>query len=152
MNESASTTAEGTIEGARRSDLAQIRWLLNAVSLPSTDITEYSLEHFLVYRDAIGVAGVVGLERHGDVALLRSLVVADGYLSRGLGRRLVRCAEELARELGIRRIYLLTTTAELYFESLGFRYVKRESAPPAIEQSAQFKSLCPSTAVLMMKP
>lgn len=152
MIECAPGAVAGTIEGARRSDFAQIRWLLNTVSLPSVDITENSLEHFLVYRDAIGVAGVVGLERHGDVALLRSLAVADGHRRHGLGRRLVRGAEELARELDIRRIYLLTTTAELYFESLGFRYLERESAPPAIEQSLQFKSLCPSTAALMMKP
>jgi N-acetylglutamate synthase-like GNAT family acetyltransferase len=37
--------------------------------------TEEMLDHFLVYRDAIGVAGAVGLECYGDAALLRSLVI-----------------------------------------------------------------------------
>jgi hypothetical protein len=71
----ASGTALCAIEGARRSDLANIRWLLSLEGLPSADIAEHSLEHFLVYGDAIGIARVVGLERFGDVALLRSLVV-----------------------------------------------------------------------------
>jgi hypothetical protein len=62
----ASGTALCAIEGARQSDLANIRWLLNLEDLPSADITEHSLEHFLVYRDSIGIAGVVGLERFGD--------------------------------------------------------------------------------------
>jgi amino-acid N-acetyltransferase len=137
----ASGRARCAIEGARRSDLANIRWLLNLEGLPSADITEHSLEHFLVYRDAIGIAGVVGLQRFGDVALLRSLLVAHGHLRRGVGKRLVTAAEDLARELGIRAIYLLTTTAELYFESLGFRHLKRENAPPAIERCSDL-NLC----------
>jgi amino-acid N-acetyltransferase len=148
----ASGTALSAIEGARQSDLANIRWLLSLEGLPSADITEHSLEHFLVYRDAIGIAGAIGLERFDDVALLRSLVVADGHLRRGLGERLVCAAGELARELGVRAIYLLTTTAESYFEALGFRHMKREHAPPAIEHCSEFQSLCPSSAVLMVKP
>jgi amino-acid N-acetyltransferase len=148
----ASGTALCAIERARQSDLANIRWLLNLEGLSSADITEDLLEHFLVYRDAIGVAGVVGLERFGDVSLLRSLVVAEGHLRRGLGKRLVGAAEELPRELGVRAIYLPTTTAELYFEALGFHRAKRENAPPAIEHCSQFQSLCPSSAVLMVKP
>jgi hypothetical protein len=46
------------IVGARRSDLPSIRWLLDIELLPSADITEESLEHFLVYRGQLGVAGV----------------------------------------------------------------------------------------------
>jgi amino-acid N-acetyltransferase len=148
----ASGTALCAIERARRADLANIRWLLSLESLPSADITGQSLEHFLVYRDAIGIAGVVGLERFGDLALLRSLVVADGHLRRGLGKRLVAAAEDLAGVPGVRAIYLLTTTAELYFEALGFRHIKREGAPPAIERCSEFQSLCPTSAVLMVKP
>lgn len=139
------------IEGARRSDLANIRWLLAMESLPSADITEDTLEKFLVYRDDIGVAGVVGLERYGDVGLLRSLIVTSQYMGRGLGRRLAAAAEELAAELNVHTIYLLTTTAEVFFESSGFHTIKREHAPPAIRRTHQFADLCP-TAVLMVKP
>lgn len=142
----------GAIERARRSDLARIRRLLNANGLPSADISESSLEHFLVVREAMGIVAVVGIERHGEAALLRSLVVADGYGGRGLGRRLVTAAEVLVAELDLRGMFLLTTSADLYFAALGFRYLKREEAPHTITQSSQFKSLCPATAVLMVKP
>jgi amino-acid N-acetyltransferase len=142
----------GPIEGARRSDLANIRWLLDVLGLPSEDVTESSLEDFLVFRDSIGVARIVGLERCGDAALLRSLAVADGHASRGLGTRLVRAAEVLAQDLHLQPIYRLTTTAELFFEHLGYRLLDRELAPAALKHSAQFKSLCPSTARLMVKP
>jgi amino-acid N-acetyltransferase len=140
------------IEAARPADLANIRWLLEFEGLPSADITEQSLESFLVYRDAIGIAGVVGLEPFGEVGLLRSLVVADGHLRRGVGKRLVAAAEALAGKLDIRAIFLLTTTAESYFQALGFRPIKRDSEPPAIKRCSQFQSLCPSSAVLMVKP
>jgi len=121
-------------------------------SLPSVDITENALEHFLVYRDDLGVAGVVGLERYGEVALLRSLVVTSERMGRGLGKRLVAAAEELAAELNVHSIYLLTTTEVVFFELLGFRDIKREQAPLAIRETREFTSLCPATAVLMVKP
>lgn len=152
MNAFASGLRTATIEGARSSELRQIQWLLNSHALPTTDITEEALEHFWVYRDFIGVAGVVGLECYGDVALLRSLVVADGYVGRGIGKRLVAAAEDLARARQIHSIYLLTTTVQAYFEPLGFRCIPRDGVPSAIADSSQFKSLCPSTAVLMVKP
>jgi N-acetylglutamate synthase-like GNAT family acetyltransferase len=76
----------------------------------------------------IGVAGVVGLERYGEVALLRSLVVTSQHLGRGLGRRLVAAAEVLATELTFPSIYLLTTSAEPFFEYMG------SSHPPAAIQ------------------
>lgn len=151
MNDERNGWRSGPLERARRADLGGIQRLLTRKSLPSADITEESLDHFLVYRDEIGIAGVVGLEPYEDVALLRSLVVADGYAGRGVGRRLVTAVEELAQKLCIRRIYLLTTTAEAYFEYLGYRVTSRDTAPILVRQCSQFKSLCPSTAVLMVK-
>jgi amino-acid N-acetyltransferase len=152
MNVVVPAASAPVIEGARRSDLPGIRWLLDMESLPSVDITEAALEHFLVYRDETGVAGVVGLERYGEVALLRSLVVASERMGCGLGKRLVAAAAELAAELNIHSIYLLTTTAEGFFEYMGFRSIKREDAPLAIRNTREFTSLCPVTAVLMVKP
>jgi amino-acid N-acetyltransferase len=137
---------------ARQSDLIGIRWLLDVEELPSADITEDVLEHFLVYRDHNGVAGVIGLENYGEVALLRSLVVTSEHWGRGLGRHLVVAAEELAAKLNIRSVYLLTTTASTFFEYLGFRSITREEAPLGIQRTREFTSLCPTTAVLMVKP
>lgn len=140
------------IEGARASDLESIRWLLDVEFLPSADIEKDALEHFLVCRDEVGVAGAVGLELYGEIALLRSLVVTQKHLGMGLGRRLVAAAEELAQERGVRAIYLLTTTADSFFEYLGFRRVPRDRTPEAIRTSKEFSALCPSSAIVMVKP
>jgi amino-acid N-acetyltransferase len=70
----------------------------------------------------------------------------------GLGRRLVTAAEEMATELKVREVYLLTTTAAELFKRLGYRQVDRNLAPPAIALTKEFTSLCPSTATFMVKP
>ncbi len=140
------------IEGARRGDLEAIRWLLDVEFLPSADINETALEHFLVCRDEIGVAGVVGLEIYGEVALLRSLVVTERHLGCGHGRRLITAAQEQANEMNVRAIYLLTTTAESFFEYLGYRRIQREEVPDAIRATREFASLCPASAIVMVKP
>jgi mannose-6-phosphate isomerase-like protein (cupin superfamily) len=60
-------------------------------------------------------------------------------------------AESHARNLGVRRLYLLTTTAEAYFAKRGFERCAREAAPAAIRQTREFRSLCPDTAACMVR-
>ena len=129
-----------------------IRWLLDVKFLPSTDIDEAALGQFLVCRDDIRSGRVVGLEIYGEVALLRSLVVTEKHLGAGHGRRLVAAAQDLATEMNVRAIYLLTTTAESFFEYLGFRRIQREEAPESIRSTREFSSLCPASAIVMVKP
>ncbi len=119
--------------------------------LPASDLDERALKHFLIWRDDAGVSGSVGLELHGDVALLRSLVVAPVARGQGAGAALTRAAEELAAESGANIIYLLTTSAERFFLAHGYRNIDRADAPRAIQGTTQFSALCPSTAVLMSK-
>jgi amino-acid N-acetyltransferase len=152
MNVADGSVPSWAVEAARAGDLTGIRWLLDLEALPSADLSETALEHFLVVRDEIGVVGVVGLEVYGKVALLRSLVVANSHAGRGIGRGLVAAAESLAAMLGCCSIYLLTTTAEAFFELLGFRRIERRAAPPEIQQTTEFSSLCPSSATVMAKP
>lgn len=146
------SAARPDLRGGAASDLVANRWLPDMEPLPSIDIADDAPDHFLVCRDATGVAGVVGLEKYGKVALLRSLVVTGQHMGRGLGRRLVGAAEELAANLDVRSIYLLTANARAFFEHMGFRSVDRNEAPPAIQATWEFCSPCPATAVLMMKP
>jgi amino-acid N-acetyltransferase len=137
---------------AQSSDLGGIRWLLSSENLPIEDLTEESLKHFLVMRDSGGVVGAVGLELHGGVVLLRSLAVAGKHRKRGLGKALADAAESLAYKLGASAIYLLTTTAADFFAARGFRIVARAEVPAAIKATTEFASLCPSTAIVMVKP
>jgi amino-acid N-acetyltransferase len=60
-------------------------------------------------------------------------------------------AELHAKSQGAREIYLLTTTAERFFERLGYTRVPREAAPLAIQQTQEFSALCPSSSAFMVK-
>src|SRR3982750_1556120 len=95
-----------------RPALAAARSLLASAGLPTSDLTAAHCEHFFYWGPADAPAGLVGLEPLGDLALLRSLVVSPDARSSGTGTALVRFAENHARSLGMRAIYLLTTTAE----------------------------------------
>ena len=140
-----------TILPARSRDEQAIKRLLAAAQLPIDDISAKSLEHFLVMRDGDAIVGVVGLDLSGDFALLRSLAVVDAERGRGVGDRLVAAAEAHAAGHAVRDLYLLTTTADQYFARRGYQTSDRNEAPAELQQMPQFKSLCPSTSVLMRK-
>lgn len=133
-------------------DLEPIRQLLDGQGLPNSDIDERSLNTFLVLRDEQQIFGLVGLDVLGSVAMLRSLVVRSEFRSAGLGGQLVAAAEAHALKLGLSTLYLLTTDADRYFAAKGYRLLERTDAPPEIKLHPQFRSLCPSTSILMSKP
>ncbi len=139
------------ITPARAEDLEAIRGLLDLQGLPSSDIDGDSLKTFLVLRDGGRIAGLVGLDLLGSVAMLRSLLVQAEWRGAGRGSQLVAEAEALARQLGLTTLYLLTTDADRYFADRGYRPLQRTQAPPEVKLHPQFRSLCPSTAIFMSK-
>ncbi len=141
---------EPVIATAEPADLEPVKRLLEESGLPSRDIDAPMLRHFLVSRQGTALAGVIGLEPLGDVGLLRSAAVAPGERGRGLGIALTRAVERRARELGMRRLYLLTTTAEAFFGKLGYRTIPRAEAPAAIQGTTEYRELCASTSVCML--
>jgi amino-acid N-acetyltransferase len=46
---------------------------------------------------------------------------------------------------------LLTETAEKFFRAIGYEVIDRRHVPEEIKQSAEFRSLCPASAVCMSK-
>jgi amino-acid N-acetyltransferase len=130
--------------------LSEVRALLEANALPVADLDTASPEFFGLI-DAAGVLGVIGLERHGDAALLRSLAVRASQRGAGLGTLLVQGLEEEARRLKVRELWLLTTTAEPFFRQLGYAPAPREAAPEAIRATQEFGSICPSSAACLRK-
>ncbi len=130
---------------------AKVMNLLAACSLPNADITEKKLEHFFGCGAQDDPQGVVGIELYGEVALLRSLAVDKGARGRGCGKRLVQEAERYAARCGVKRLYLLTTTAERFFQALGYAKVDRDSVPDPIRGTTEFTSLCSASAVVMAK-
>lgn len=145
-------TERVTLRAARPSELGAMRSLLEAAELPAGDLTAGHLEAFRVAVVPVGhLVGGVGLELAGDAALLRSLVVAPQARGTGLGHALVDAALELARERGVSEVWLLTTTAERFFERLGWRRAERASAPAGIRATAEFSALCPASSVCMVR-
>ena len=125
--------------------------LLQAQGLPDSDITEEHLEHYFFMGSDGSPTGLVGIEIYGIDALLRSLVVAENARTQGIGSALVLHAEDYATSRRVSAMYLLTTTAESFFERRGYRRVDRTQAPPAIQSTPQFASLCPASSSFMRK-
>ncbi|MDN7942439.1 arsenic resistance N-acetyltransferase ArsN2 [Burkholderia multivorans] len=138
------------IREAQPSDLDSIRKLLEDNQLPIADVTAPLLGDFLV-AVVPGLVGVVGLERFGSNALLRSLVVASDGRSRGLGRELVEKMEQRARATGVSSLWLLTNSAMEFFQGVGYTTVHRDEVPAVIKESREFAELCPASAVCMCK-
>lgn len=126
------------------------RALLEGSGLPVSDLPE-SRPVLLGVRDTAGLIGVVGVEVRGESGLLRSLAVRPDARGTGLGGSLVDAAERLARSHGIRRLFLLTDTAEKFFARRGFQRAERATAPPEISGTSEFGSICPSTSAFMVK-
>ena len=135
----------------RRPALAGTIALLASAQLPTEDLSEAHCEHFFFTGTRGSPTALVGLELFGNVALLRSLVVTQPARGVGAGSALVRHAEAYAREHGVHTIYLLTTTAEGFFERRGFARTDRESAPPAIRATREFSGICPASSVFMSR-
>jgi N-acetylglutamate synthase-like GNAT family acetyltransferase len=125
--------------------------LLEAADLPFADLTDEHMEHFFYCGAATAPCGLVGLEFHGSNALLRSLVVAPSHRSTGVGAALVAHAEAHARSRGTRSIFLLTTTAEVFFRRLGYLTVAREAAPAEIRATREFAEICPASSAFLCK-
>jgi amino-acid N-acetyltransferase len=141
------------IETLGANDFTAAADLLAANDLPIDDLRDPSIALFAA-RNADGtLAGVVGLQRcDGGVALLRSLAVAPAARSTGIGARLCERVVADARERDLEALYLLTTGARDYFTRHGFAAVARDAVPAPIRATSQFSSLCPSTAVVMVRP
>lgn len=109
------------------------------------------MDDFVSLYEGEQLIGCVGLEIFEEYALLRSLAVETGSRGQGLGAQLLAAAEERAISRGVRIIYLLTSAAESFFARRGYVIGERSNAPAAIQQTSEFWSLCPSTAVCMNK-
>ena len=139
-----------TIEPARRDDLPGAITLLETLGLPPDGLADH-VGSMLVARQEGTLAGTAALEIYGDAALLRSVAIATPFQRRGLGLELTQAALQLARSRGIEEVFLLTTTAERFFPRVGFEVVSRADVPPAVQQSVEFTSACPASAIVMRK-
>jgi N-acetylglutamate synthase-like GNAT family acetyltransferase len=139
------------VRASRSADQAAVRELLIGSNLPVADLDTAPGLRFWVMENNGAVIGAIGLERHGDSGLLRSLVVAASQRSRGVGRELVATLEREAKAAGVAMLVLLTQSAEAFFTQRGYAVIDRRYAPEELSETAEFRSLCPASAICMTK-
>jgi amino-acid N-acetyltransferase len=138
------------IRKATSADLTAVESLLSTSDLPLDGVKD-NFSNFVVAEDDGEIAGAIGLEEFGAVALLRSAVVSPEHRGSGIGRLLVERLLEGAEVAGIEELYLLTTNADQYFPRFGFTRTTRSAVPDAVKASAEFQGACPDTAIVMTR-
>jgi len=140
-----------TISEGRPSDLDEVLALLAASGLQADGVHEH-IADFLVAREDSRVIAVAALEDYGVAGLLRSVAVARDRRDWGLGRYLTHTIIERSGQRGHAALYLLTDTAQAYFERFGFRPLERSAVRPAVLASVQFQEeSCKSSVVMVME-
>ena len=131
-------------------DLPAILSLLKEAGLPTMDIKPGIQEFFIGEKDK-RIVGVIGMESYNDIALLRSMAVSGDNRNGGIASHLVEELLSYAGLKGMRKIYLVTNTAELYFRKKGFRKIEMKDVDKHLESSAELNGLCPASSVIMVK-
>lgn len=138
------------IRMATKDDQARIIVFLQASELPTSDLAECQPE-FVLIEDGAELVGTGGVQIFGDAALLRSVAISKNRQKSGLGSSLLADLERYAAARGIRELVLLTQTAEQFFARHGYARIDRARVPALIQTTAEFRSLCPASAVCMSK-
>jgi amino-acid N-acetyltransferase len=138
------------LEQATVDDGPAILELLSGAALPVDGLLDH-IDTAIVARAGRRVVGCAALEVYMDGALLRSVVVDAGAKGQGIGTQVTTAALDLASALGAPAVYLLTTTAEEFFPKFAFVRIARQEVPASVQMSVEFRSACPSTAVVMRR-
>lgn len=139
------------IREADQSDFALVRQLLDSCDLYHADLKGDPAHRFLLAWEVDALIGTVGLEIYGEAALLRSLAVSPDHRRRGIAAELVSAIESYAKTRQVKTLYLLTLTASDFFAARDYRQTNREQAPAALQDTTEFKSVCPAAAACMAK-
>lgn len=145
------TQMDYQIVTANPEELSTVQNILEGCGLPSQDLSKDHMPHFLLVTSGFEQVGTIGLEMYNGYGLLRSLAVRSKHRGLGLGTVLVRKIESYAKKMGIDAMYLLTTTADRFFQDLGYKELPKKEVPDLVLQSDEFAEICPSSAVAMTK-
>jgi N-acetylglutamate synthase-like GNAT family acetyltransferase len=95
--------------------------------------------------------GFGGLEMHGDLAVLHSIVTLPPVRTRGIGHAIVTALEDEARLRHARAAYLQAATAASLFEGLGYAVCDGHELPAPIRECEQLRSAAADGATIMVK-
>lgn len=139
-----------TLQRADEHTIAYVERLLEANDLPATDVRAKP-DCFFIGYDGDDRIGIGGIEQYGTEGLLRSVIVERSARGTGRGSALCDALEARARKDGVRKFYLLTTTAAEFFENRGYVEIERTTTPASIRRTTEFEDLCPTSATCMTK-
>lgn len=143
-------TAQLTLDALPGEDVGEMAATLRDAQLPHADLAGADKRFFCASVEGT-IVGYVGLEIYGIDALLRSAVVFIPARHKGYGRLMVRQLLEIANQLGVKRVWLLTEVAAGFFAKEGFVAVERALAPTSIAASEEFATICPASATFMVR-
>jgi amino-acid N-acetyltransferase len=128
------------VRPARTSDVRSIRLLVDANVtsgrlLDKATVTLYEdIQEFLV-ADRAGDERVVGCGAlhvmWEDLAEIRTIAVDERCQGEGVGQQIVAALLARARELGVRRVFVLTFAVK-FFGRLGFEEISGDAAAPEV--------------------
>jgi amino-acid N-acetyltransferase len=130
-------------------ELDKALMLLEKNKLPTSDIGE-NVALYTVY-DHQNLIGTIGLEAFKTEGLLRSVCLDFEVQNKGFGTQILSLFEAQIREKGIKNLYLLTTTAQRFFEKNNYKVISRNDVSESIRETAEFKGVCPASAIVMKK-
>jgi len=139
------------ILNARSEHLHSVKEILQLNHLPLIGVEDQFSNYFILQLNT-EIIGVIGLEIYGDCALIRSFAILPEFQKKGLGTILFQQILEYAQEKKIKNLYALTETAKNFFEKNGFGVVDRKNAPLEIQQSKEFTTACPKSAIFLKLP
>ena len=123
--------------------------LLGGAGLPTDDLADKT---FIGIVDGSGqLLACGGMERKGDVALIRSIAVSADRRKGKLGSTIVLKLLAEARNGGVQAAYLLTNSAAPFFERLGFTSIERSRVPAPIVATSQFTGTQCASAQAMVQ-
>ncbi|GAA3666616.1 amino-acid N-acetyltransferase [Microbacterium marinilacus] len=126
------------VRAARAADVPQIHRLLEPyvqrrILLGKDLVTLYeATQQFLVAESESRVVGCGALHvMWEDLGEVRTLIVDDGWLHRGVGRAIVEGLEHAARGLGLKRLFCLTFEVD-FFTRRGFAPIGEQIVDPDV--------------------
>ena len=123
---------------ARPDEIEPVRALIVSEQMPAMELERW-IEEFWVLDNDDEIVGCAGIEMYGEAAVLRSVATAPSIRGSGEGIRLVRRCLDYARELGAKRCYLFTMTAENFFPKFGFERCTLDNFEPSVRESWQYR-------------
>jgi amino-acid N-acetyltransferase len=135
------------VEKVRAAERQAACELISASGLPTEGLDDAEL--WCVKGDGRRFLGVACLETWGRQGLLRSVAVECEHREAGVGTSLVRRVIFEARKKRVREVYLITETAPLFFERLGFSALDRSRVKGGVLNSVEFQEACPKTAPVL---